>query len=350
MPQRSPTLEGFRAVTRLPSLGLAEIIWRWTFGLAACALVGATVLEYLNTLAVTPLDLLLFRSRQPVFIGRALARIFAGSGSRLLEATLVLVPALAIAWIVAASVGRAAVLKAILGYFGQYNDEAMLHGNSWRVWRSRSERWRLRSLLGLNFLRAGLALAAVLGFFGAAIVAGFATSDDSPQTGLVFLIFLVLALMVWAMWSTINWFLSTAAIFVIRDGCDAFAALGDTVLLCRDRFGPVFAAGSWSGLFRLLIFGAATVAACFPIALATAVPRVLTWFGILLITLVYFAVADYLYVARLAAYVYLADDSHWPPVVAPPPTLKPIAPVLAEPTYDPDDLILSDLETAKGMA
>ena len=37
MKRRSPTLEGFRILFRRPSLVMAEISWRWTFGLALIA-------------------------------------------------------------------------------------------------------------------------------------------------------------------------------------------------------------------------------------------------------------------------------------------------------------------------
>jgi len=38
MSRVSPTLEGFRATFRRPSLTLAEIAWRWTVGALAWAL------------------------------------------------------------------------------------------------------------------------------------------------------------------------------------------------------------------------------------------------------------------------------------------------------------------------
>jgi hypothetical protein len=326
----SPTLEGFRLTLRQPSLPLAEIIWRWCFGIAAGVLSGALILEYLDTLTVNRADLLMLRSRHPVLIGRALAHVFAGSGPRLVSAMLLLIPALALTWMVAASLGRAATLRAMLGVFG-----------------SSPEKLGLRSLLGLNFLRTGAVLAAFLGFLGCAIIAGFVSTDAQPQPGLVFLLFLALALVVVSAWSMVNWFLSLASIFVVRDGRDTFSALADSISLCRDRPGPVMAAGSWFGLIHLILFGAATVAAGFPIALATAIPKAMTWFAILAITLLYFAAADYLYTARLAAYVRIVEDGHQPPAVVPPTPPVPV-PSDPAPAYDRDDLILSDLETARG--
>jgi hypothetical protein len=319
MAAHSPTLEGFRAIFRSPSLGLAEVVWRWSLGAAACLLLGATLLEYLDTLTVSPADLLLLRSRQPFLIGHAFARILAGSGPRLVHATLVLLPALALAWMVTAAVGRAATLQGLLS-------------------RARTENWHLRALIGLNFLRVGLALAAILGFCGAAILAGFASTDAHPRPSLTFLLLVALTFTVWSLWSVVNWFLSLAAIFVVRDGRDTFAALGDAVGLCRDYLGPVLASGSWFGLIHGLFFAFATVVACFPLALATALPGRLTVFVMFLITLAYFAVVDYLYVARLAAYVCIVEDSHQPPAILPP-LENPPSPEL---DFDPDDLILSD--------
>lgn len=53
MPRVSPTLEGFRASFRRPSLTLAEITWRWTVGAAGWALVFFWMIEFLDTLPVT---------------------------------------------------------------------------------------------------------------------------------------------------------------------------------------------------------------------------------------------------------------------------------------------------------
>ena len=69
---------------RLPVLGLAEIAWRWSFGLAATAVLLFSLREYLGTLPVTAGEMLLLRTRQPALIAQALARIFQGSVSRVL--------------------------------------------------------------------------------------------------------------------------------------------------------------------------------------------------------------------------------------------------------------------------
>src|ERR1700690_2214343 len=66
--RRSPTLEGFQTMFRLPLLGLAEISWRWSFGLAATAALLFSLREYLATLPVTASEMLLLRTGQSTLV------------------------------------------------------------------------------------------------------------------------------------------------------------------------------------------------------------------------------------------------------------------------------------------
>lgn len=293
MAQRSPTLEGFRAVFRAPALVLAEISWRWTFGAAACLLLLFGALQYLNSLTVTMGEQLFLRSRQPFLISQALAQIFAGSARRLLAAAMIAVPALAIFWMVAACFGRAATLRSLLEYFDC--ESGAREGNR-------------RALLGLNFLRVVLAFVAVLAFFSTAMIAGFASPDADPSPGLAFFVFLPLASLVALLWSTLNWYLSIAPLFVVRDGHDAFAAIAATVHFARTQAAPVFWSSTAFGLLHFLIFIIASVLVLIPMTFASIVPPAITLIGIIFVTLIYFAVVDLLYVGRLAAYVAITQS------------------------------------------
>src|SRR5271169_5709533 len=113
----SPTLEGFRAALRRPLFTFAEISWRWTIGATSGALVLYGFFEYLNTLPVSKRDAALLASRQPALVGRAIAHIFRGSMNRAVLAALCAALALSLFWIVAASIGRAATVRALLDYF-----------------------------------------------------------------------------------------------------------------------------------------------------------------------------------------------------------------------------------------
>jgi len=163
MNSHSPTLEGFRVMFRRPSLGLAEISWRWSLGFATALLLFFSFVEYLDTLPVTAADLFLLRSRQPVLISRAIVHIFSGSAARVIAVSLVLIFAMALAWIGAASVGRAANLRALIDYFVQIHAADHLQSHSLVDGQGRGP---FGSLVGLNLFRVGVTLAAVVACVG----------------------------------------------------------------------------------------------------------------------------------------------------------------------------------------
>src|SRR2546421_2066750 len=115
----SPTLEGFRAAFRRPSLTFAEIAWRWTVGAVACGLFFFWLIEFLGTLPVSNEDAVLLGTKHPFLVGRAIAHILRGSLNRAVVSALVGVIALTLLWIVCASLGRAATVRALLKYFGE---------------------------------------------------------------------------------------------------------------------------------------------------------------------------------------------------------------------------------------
>jgi hypothetical protein len=289
MKQRSPTLEGFQTMFRLPSLGLAEIAWRWSFGLAATAVLVFTVREYLLTLPVTAGEMLLLRTRQPVLVLQALARIFQGSAPRALAAFIVLALALAVAWIALASFGRAATLKAAIEYF---------RGSLVRT-------HCLPSLFALNSLRAATMLAATIGVVGALLVAKSASPADNPSPGAALLIFWLLTLLIGVTCSLLNWYLSLAAVFAVREGTPAFSSLIAATDLCRTRPGSLVAAGTWFGIAHVILFVVASSAVAFPLGFAEVLPGSMVFGGVLLVTLLYFAAVDFLYVGRMASYVFM---------------------------------------------
>jgi hypothetical protein len=158
-------------------------------------------------------------------------------------------------------------------------------------------------------------------------------------------VFLSVILLVWLVWSVMNWFLSLAAVFVIAEGQDTFGAIASAVALCRNRAGSVFAAGTWFGLAHIVAFVLATSVVAFPLGLAGVLPAGVVLGGVLLVTLLYLVVADFLYVGRLAAYVAILTLPETPvatetagPVFSP--SMEKLIP---NTSVDPDELILSDL-------
>jgi hypothetical protein len=341
MMSRSPTLEGFRTILRRPSFGLAEIAWRWSFGAATALLLTFSFFEYLNTLPVTRGDLVLLGTRHPLLVSQAILHIFRGSAFRVMEAIIVLALTLGAAWIGLASLARAATLKALLAYFRE--NDALRSQDQRNLGRAQANNGPLGSLLGLNFFRAGAALAATIGCLAAVLLGGAATSTSDPAPGSALLILLTVVMLVWLAWSAVSWFLSLAAIFVVTDGQDTFGAIAAAVNLCRTRAGSMSAAGTWFGLAHLTAFVVATSIVAFPLGFAGVLPAGIVLGGVLLVTLLYFAVADFLYMGRLAAYVAILEFPDPRPAPLPYQS-SPFIPL--HEGIDPTEPILSDVSLA----
>lgn len=354
----SPTAEGFRAAFRRPAFTLAEISWRWVVGATAGTLFLFGLFQYLDTLPVTSGELLFLRSRQPYLIAQALAHIFRGSLSRLVIAGLVAAILLGLLWMIAGSLGRIATVRGVLDYFRTDIAPRLpitdAGSDTFSDAGDRAPSGAFSALFRLNFLRASVALATVFGFFGATILAGFVSPDAHPRPGLAFLLFLPLAALVCLIWFALNWLLSLAGMFAVRDGEDVMGAVSAAVTFCRERTGPVLAVSTWTGLAHLTAFVAATTVISMPLGLAGLLPLRLVLLGVGLLSLGYFVLIDWLYMARLAGYVCIAETPEEllkpPPIPRPVPTLSPSVPQPAPPplqtTIDRDELILSDEPTA----
>jgi len=335
-------MEGFRVLFRRPLLTLAEITWRWTVGATATALFFFGLFEYLSTLPVSRGEMLSLRSRQPYLIGKAILHILRGSLSRAVLSLLVATLLVTLVWTVAGSLGRIVTLRAMLEYFrGRLAQGFSAPHEGTRAAEATERGSPFSPLLFLHVLRAVLLLAGVLGFVGAILLAGLVSPDAHPHPGLAFLVFVPIAGLVWLFWSALNWMLSLAAVFVVRDGDDWLEAIAAAMVLFRQRAGAVLAVSSWVGVAHLVAFVAATTVVSMPLGFIPLVPWRLAVLAMVFITLVYFALADWLYMARLAGYVCITEmtDEMFAPL--PPPI--PVAPMPLQTTIDRDELILSDV-------
>jgi len=345
MSRISPTMEGFRVVFRRPLLTFAEITWRWAVGATATALFFFGLFEYLSSLPVSRGEMLFLRSGQPYLVGQAILHILRGSLSRAVLSLLVATLLVTLVWTVAGSLGRIATLRAMLEYFpGRFVQGPSAQSESLertRAGQATEHSNPFSPLVFLHVLRAVLLLAAVLGFGGAIVIAGLFSPDAHPRPALAFLAFVPIAALVWLFWSALNWVLSLAAVFVVRDGDDWLGAIAAAMALFRRRTGALLAVSSWVGVAHLVAFVAATTAVSMPLGFIPLVPWRLAVLAMIFITLVYFAVADWLYMARLAGYVCIVEMTD--EMFAPLPPPMPVAPTPLQTSIDRDELIISDL-------
>ena len=337
----SPTLEGFRAAFRRPSLTFAEITWRWVFGATATLLFFFGLLEYLDTLTVTSADIFFLRTRNPFLVSQAFAHILRGSMNRAVLSLLLAALLLALVWMVATSLGRIATVEAMLDYFRARFAPSQPEGENGAVAETPdglTSPGRFTNLLRLNFLRVAATLATFTGIVGAALLAGLTSPPSHPRPGLAFLLLVPVVFFVALIGYELNWLLSLAAVFVVRDGDDAVGSIASAVNLCRERSGAVFAVSTWTGIAHLIAFVGASTVVGFPIGLAGILPWRAVALLVVLVTLAYLAFADWLYTARLAGYVCIAEM----PDALLAPSQPPAVPTPSE-TIDRDELILSDV-------
>lgn len=300
MSRPSPIATGFRTAFFRPALLASEIAWRWSCGFAAGLMLLFAFFTYLGSIRVSNADLLLLRSRVPPLMAEAVRHLLEGTGPRLLRAAAVLLPAMTALWVVGAAFGRWASLRVLI----------------------EDGRGRFRTVLGLHFLRAAAALAAWIGYLGALLTAGyFASRSLEERPGLFLLIFFVLATIIAFFHGRLRWYLFLANLLAVRDGSDAFSAIADAFDVYRTRRARFLALGTIIFALRLGLWIGVTVVSLLATAALPAPAWRLLVVVLVLITLAYFVVADFLFVARLAAYVDILHDEPEPEPVAvvPPP-------------------------------
>ncbi len=345
MSRFSPTREGFRVVSSRPSFALAEIAWRWSVGAASVVLFTFALVEYFDTLPASKLDAELLATHSVPLVWRAIAHIFGGSLSRGALTMLLTLVALSAFWMVAASLGRVAILKAL----SCANLADQRRAGSFAAF---------LSVIGLNFLRVVATSAALLAFFSAAIIANtaIASSDTSFRAVLRVFIFLALSAGIAFIWIVLNWLLSFASIFsvrsgslhdgLVRNGENTIGSISAAISLLSERMGPVLAVSAWNGIAHLtaLVCAGSAISALF--AFVTILPVRLVALAIVVVALLYFAFVDWLYIARLAGYVSIAEipEAFSPSPLRPtiPPNENRSIPPL-QTVIDREEPILSDL-------
>ncbi|HZQ17726.1 MAG TPA: hypothetical protein VFA90_03310 [Terriglobales bacterium] len=322
----SPTVNGFRLIFRRPFVPIAEIAWRWSFAIAAWFLCDAFLLEYAKTLPVDSVDRLLLATRQPVLIMRALQRIFHGSELRFTESGILLAIGVVVAWIVLGAVGRIVTLGAIA---------EELH-----VTRTGVSKTGIPSLMTLSFLRVSITLAALVTAFGSAFAASGVWASTHLSVVNALRLWVVFLFFVWIAWAVLNWLLASACIFVVADGQSAFDAIAATINWTQERLWSIIGAGVWFGIAHAVVFALAGGASFAVLGFADFLGPNLVVLLEFAITAAYFALADSLYIGRLAAYFSLVREDEISALVT-----KEKEPISGPGTsaIDQTELILSDV-------
>ena len=152
--------------------------------------------------------------------------------------------------------------------------------------------------------------------------------DPAQHFGVVFLLASLALIVIAILWTVINWFVSLAAIFTVRDHAGFFRSIRDAVELYRRESDPFVSSGFGFGVIRTVLFVAVTIVSLMFVVRFNPARPLATILPVIAISLPYFAIADATIIWRLAAYISFSEPEPEPPVVAappPPPAPEPVA-------------------------
>jgi hypothetical protein len=321
----SPFRDGFAAIWHDPALLAAELTWRWCLGFAAWSLAIISGALFLDSLKVSRADEFLLGTSQPQLLSSAVEHIFRGSLTRFVLQQSVLLLGLTLLWCFAATAGRAATLRRLVAMFSSGDEPSQ-------------PTWQFAPIFVLHLMRAAWSLIAVSVAIACLLIGSVMAVDDRAGLAALFLVFGI-GLACW-FGCALNWFFGIAPLFCIRNGSPAMDAFAQSVDFVSRRGSRLALLGLGFLLLRLVWFATMMLAILSPLSLLShhLAPG---WVLLIMaaIALIYFAGADLLFLARLGAYVSLAEDDARPvpspeatsppnPMVAPEPQSAEIAPAL----------------------
>jgi hypothetical protein len=317
---RSPFQEGFAVLREEPLLLAAELTWRWCFALAAWILALAAAALFLDSLKLSPGDRFLLGTLRPTLASTALTHILHGTLLRYVWIKSIVVAGLTVLWCFAAAAGRAASLRNLVALFGG-DDRAEEAG------------WQFRPMFQLHLLRAAWTWTALGCFVGSVFLGSAMLQQRHPARAAFFYVFGIALSIFFGV--VLNWFFGLAPLFSIRDQANARDALSLTLDFCSRQGGRLF--GLSLGFLALRLVWAASMFLLILAPTSMAKHLAVGWILLLmfLLSLIYFAGADALYLARLGAYAALAEIDAQPVPEATPEPQPPVFPVEEIPGIQP---------------
>jgi hypothetical protein len=290
----NPITQGLRAVARDPAIFLVEILWRWSFALLACLLVISVGLMLLSPLHVGHRWDMAVRTRDPQRMAQLLVTMLLILGMKAVVAALAIPVAIAFLWSIFSALGRFVAIRRL---------------------RVGLTSLRFPSILALQFLRGFASWFCFVLFFGATFgEALIASRGPKPDLLLYYLMVMPSVVVISAFWLTVNWYLSLAAFFG-REGQGFRGALREARQTIRQQRSDFVGTGLVFLLFRTIILLVAVAICGLASGMEGTAPQ--SYFVLLVVvSLAYCAIADFLYMARMAAYLALAA-AHVDPAAGP---------------------------------
>lgn len=259
---------------------MIEVAWRWFFGAVAIALLAFAVVRFQRAVAISPSEEAQLASASPDSMLLAAAAVMERALPVAARLAAIVVPALLVFWVVAATVGRAVILTKLVGP---------------------DVRIRWSGLVGTYLLRGFTVVALAIAYVASSSLA----SLISQSYIVIFLIFLFLFVIVLSIWSWVHWLISLATLYPILQGSGTAASLRQALRLVRARFSELAAVATSNGTARTVLALIFTLLGLLPLPLYRIAPGLLIALEIV-IALVYCVISDWLLLARFVGYVEVA--------------------------------------------
>ncbi len=301
---------GVSAVFKQPLIIVAELAWSWAFSLAVLLLGVYALLLFLHSLPVSGGDIFGLSGIVPSLFGQTLAHIFHGSGPTMARIVIVLAVGFAALWWMAASLGRAATLPALIA---RTDGEGVVTSEP-----ISKPALRLRTIVGLHALRVVLGFAGALAYFGAVLLAlsvsrvGAEVQVGEMQGDIAnfYLMLIPIALVIGLIWSTVSWYLRLAPVVAVSNDSDVVRSILDSAWLSR-KFAAQFAwVGFVCGILRLMLYGAAFFVLLGSIGLLAQLPGGIVVGTLALLVLMYSFCSSLINMVKIAAYARIVG-SEW---------------------------------------
>lgn len=286
--------EGFRILRSDPGLFAMELLWRWSFGLGLLALSFFAYTHLRQALLLSDADERALTSQDPMVVAQAVAGLIVQSLPLLLRTFAQVFSAASVLWIACAALGRGIITRIIVRRLAaEYGVNIAPDAPRWTC------------LAILKLARILMLLILVIGYLGGAFIAGV---FNSPQTNVLAsaLIMSTSLAISGALWSYVNWVLSIAPIFVVRDELSPLDSVVASIGFLRHNRSNLVSIAIWNGTLRGVVASIISVAGMFTVTLRSSLPAWVITVMLALETLVYLVVSDIFLLARLGAYASVA--------------------------------------------
>jgi hypothetical protein len=282
--------EGFRVVRAAPALLGMELLWRWSFGLGLLALTVVAYAHLRPALMVSDGEAL--NLQDPVAFAESATNLIVPMLPLLAKTAAQVFSAAAVLWAAISALGRGVITREVVGRLAKEQGVTTAPD---------APRWASFALL--QSARVVMLLILVIGYLGGVFLSALVGGGQNVfATVLVIFSSLVVSGIVW---SYVNWVLSLAPLFVVRDGMSALSATVEAVDFIRRHRSQLrtiaLRNSSQRGVAAVVITLAGVVTAGLsglPVWINTAL--------LTLETLAYLVVSDAFLLARLVGYASVA--------------------------------------------